>query len=201
MLSRNLKIITLSLLLLFFLLFAINFKILAICLLLFLVGYCANKLLKRKIGIVNRDIIDFMHDVRRNFDKLIIGDEIKSARENLSNSLCFMHSGRTLFASYLYLIHFYSYLREDGDGKVYIYFSNKTRNKMYVSIFDILVFHRVVRMRFKASSILIDRYPLLFYFKKFRNEHYFVDKREMPIEDRIQEFCKLRNIKVKLIKK
>lgn len=185
----------------FLFLYFINIKIFAVCILLCLIGYGTNKLLKRKIEIANKDMIDFMHDSRRNFDKLIIGDATKAVIENSSNSLCFIHSGRTLFASYLYLIHFFSFLREDGYGKVYIYFSNKTRNKMYVSIFDILVFHRVVRMRFKASSTLIDRYPLLFYLKKFRNEHYFVDKREMSIEDRIQEFCKLRNIKVELIKK
>lgn len=196
------KIITLGVLLLVFLfLYFVKIKVFAVGLLLCLIGYGTNKLLKRKIGIANKDMIDFMHDTRRNFDKLIIGDVTKAAIENPSNSLCFIHCGRTLFASYLYLIHFYSYLREDGDGKVYIYYSNKTRYKMYVSIFDILVFHRVVRMRFKASSTLIDRYPLLFYFKKFRNKHYFVDKKEISIEDRIQDFCKLRNIKVELISK
>ena len=155
----------------------------------------------RKIKLINKDVLDFMHDARRNFDKLIIGDGRYVPGNDSPKSLTFVDSGRTLLASYLYLIHFYSYLRDDGEGKVYVYASLKNKDNMSVSIFDIFAFHRVIRMRLNATSPIIDSFPIFFLLKKFRNKHYFIDSNNLSIEDRIIEFCKLRNIKVELIKR
>lgn len=165
------------------------------------IGYASNKVLRKKIRLANKNIIDFMNDSRRNFDNLILGDTRLALVEDSSKSLYFVHRGRTLFASYLYLIHYFSYLRDDGEGKVYVYSSQSDEDSMYVSIFDIFAYHRLVRMRLNATSQMIDRFPLFFYFKRFRNIHYFIDGRKLSVEDRIIEFCNLRNIKVELIRK
>lgn len=179
----------------------INITIAVALLVISIIGYVSNKMLMRKIKLINKDVLDFMHDARRNFDKLIIGDGRYVPGNDSPKSLTFVDSGRTLLASYLYLIHFYSYLRDDGEGKVYVYASLKNKDNMSVSIFDIFAFHRVIRMRLNATSPIIDSFPIFFLLKKFRNKHYFIDSNNLSIEDRIIEFCKLRNIKVELIKR
>lgn len=179
----------------------INITIAVALLIISIIGYVSNKMLMRKIKLINKDVLDFMHDARRNFDKLIIGDGRYVPGNDSPKSLTFVDSGRTLLASYLYLIHFYSYLRDDGEGKVYVYASLKNKDNMSVSIYDIFAFHRVIRMRLNATSPIIDSFPIFFLLKKFRNKHYFIDSNNLSIEDRIIEFCKLRNIKVELIKR
>lgn len=179
----------------------INITIAVALLIIGIIGYVSNKMLMHKIKLINKDVLDFMHDSRRSFDKLIIGDGRYVTGNDSPKSLTFVDSGRTLFASYLYLIHFYSYLRDDGEGKVYVYVSLKNKDNMSVSIFDIFAFHRVIRMRLNATSSIIDSFPIFFLLKKFRNKHYFIDSKKLSVEDRIIEFCKLRNIKVELIKR
>ena len=40
------------------------------------IGYASNKVLRKKIRLANKNIIDFMNDSRRNFDNLILGAEL-----------------------------------------------------------------------------------------------------------------------------
>ena len=161
--------------------------------------YSINRYFKYRIHIVNKDIINFMTDTKRDFDVLIIGKPLKNKPEDLRNKriLTFTHKKRTLFASYLYLIHNFSYLKEDGNGIVYI-LSDKDENKNHVTIFDLLSYHKVIRMKLKADSSFITRFPIFFYFKKFKNKEFFIEE-NIPLRNRIKTFCEERNIKVKII--
>lgn len=140
-----------------------------------------------------------MEDPRRNFDTLIIGQPLLPNDKIEGNSrLTFTHNKRSLFASYLYLIHNYSYLREDGKAKVYIIISNM-QDSMSFTIFDIYSFHRVIKMRLKVNSILINRLPILFYFKKFNGSLFFLDQEKIDLKERIETFCRERNLNLTFI--
>lgn len=166
--------------------------------------YVCNRNVKNKIQKVNTDSIDFMNDKRRNFDALIIGNSESHSLDAFKDMryLCFIRHGQTLFASYLYLIHYYSYLREDGLGTVFILGSHPcTESEMHATVFDIASFHRVIKMRLKASSPLITKLPLIFLWKKFDGRSFFVDDKHLSMEDRIKVFCAERNLKVIFIEK
>lgn len=165
--------------------------------------YFINRYFKYKIHIINKDIINFMTDTRRDFDVLVIGKPLKNNPKELTQKkvLTFTHKKRTLFASYLYLIHNFSYLKEDGNGTVYILSDgdeDKNLNKNYVTIFDLLSYHKVIRMKLKADSPFITRFPIIFYFKKFKNKEFFIEE-NISLRNRIKTFCEERNLKVKII--
>lgn len=164
-----------------------------------IIFYLLNSTLKKYITYVNKDLIHFMEDSRRNFDTLIIGQPLLPNDKIEGNSrLTFTHNKRSLFASYLYLIHNYSYLREDGKAKVYIIISN-LQDSMSFTIFDIYSFHRVIKMRLKVNSIFINRLPILFYFKKFNGSLFFLDQEKIDLKDRIETFCRERNLNLTFI--
>lgn len=54
------------------------------------IGYASNKVLRKKIRLANKNIIDFMNDSRRNFDNLILGDTRLALVEDSSKSLYFV---------------------------------------------------------------------------------------------------------------
>lgn len=164
-----------------------------------IIFYLLNSKLKKNIRYINKDLIHFMEDPRRNFDTLIIGQPLLPNDKIEGNSrLTFTHNKRSLFASYLYLIHNYSYLREDGKAKVYIIISNM-QDSMSFTIFDIYSFHRVIKMRLKVNSILINRLPILFYFKKFNGSLFFLDQEKIDLKERIETFCRERNLNLTFI--
>ena len=71
----------------------------------------------------NSNRINFMKDKRRNFDTIIIGKrpyKDKGIQRETVSILNLTNKRRSFFASYLILIHYYSYLREDGKGIIYI---------------------------------------------------------------------------------
>lgn len=179
-----------------------NFTILSIYTILVMLIFIINELLKRYIKVANKCLINFMNDSHRNYDAIIIGRPLKS--ENRSkikekNILSFIDRRRTLFASYIYLIHQYSYLREDGKGKVYIVISDKdVDNSCYVTITDIYSFHPVIKGKFNVRYSL--KFPLLFFYKKYRCSDFFVNDIYISLEERIIRFCHERNLKLEIIK-
>ena len=96
--------------------FIFNVIFLSIYVALLILLFIINKLLKRYIIVANQCLINFMNDNHRNYDAIVIGKPLKSKNKNRikeTNILSFIDRRRTLFASYIYLIHQYSYLRED----------------------------------------------------------------------------------------
>lgn len=179
-----------------------NVTILSIYIALIILLFIINKLIKRKIRLANKCLIDFMLDNHRNYDAIVIGRPIKSENRNLikeKNILSFIDSRRTLFASYIYLIHQYSYLREDGKGKVYIITSNKDiENNYYATITDVYSFHPVIKRKFNVGYSL--KFPLLYFYKKYRCNDFFVNDTNISLEERIAKFCYERNLKLEIIK-
>ena len=179
-----------------------NITILCIYIALTILSYIINNLLKRKIIASNKCLINFMIDNHRNYDAIIIGKPLKSENRYLikeKNILSFIDSRRTLFASYIYLIHQYSYLREDGKGKVYIITSNKDiENNYYATITDVYSFHPVIKRKFNVGYSL--KFPLLYFYKKYRCNDFFVNDTNISLEERIAKFCHERNLKLEIIK-
>lgn len=173
----------------------VSFLLVASC------GYFHNKLLKKHIRKANKNVIDFMCDSHRNFDAIIIGQPL--THESMmkikgKNVLTFTHKKRTLFASYLFLIHQYSYLREDGQGVIYIVLSEKDTDKeLYATIYDVCCFHPVIKKKLNVGVAL--KYPILFYYKKFRAKDFFVDNNDISIRERISRFCLERNLNIEFI--
>lgn len=164
--------------------------------------YFSNRLLKKYIRDANYENIKYMVDSRRNFDAIVIGQPLTGEgvkKVKGTSILSFTRHNRTLFASYLFLIHQYSYLREDGKGIIYIVSSSNdaTEKEMYVTIIDAWSFHPVIKKRLNVTWAL--RYPLFSYWKKFYAKNFFVDKGKMPLQNRIILFCKERGIKVEFI--
>lgn len=186
--------------LIIYLIFNVIFLSIYVALLILL--FIINKLLKRYIIVANQCLINFMNDNHRNYDAIVIGRPLKSENRNLikeKNILSFIDSRRTLFASYIYLIHQYSYLREDGKGKVYIITSNKdVDNNYYVTLTDVYSFHPVIKRKFNVKYSL--NFPLLYFYKKYRCNDLFVNDTYMSLEERIVKFCHERNLKLEIIK-
>lgn len=156
---------------------------------------------KRFVSELNNNCINFMRDKRRNFDTIIIGKPPRKEKEistNTINLLKLTNTKRSFFASYLILIHYYSYLREDGKGIIYI-FKSKKNEENYVTIYDWIHFHPVIKSKLKLNNQIINRLPLFFYFRKFKVKDFFIDKADLSIEERILIFCQERNLNIKII--
>ena len=178
---------------------AFKFFVLVLTVALLAVALLSNELMKKYIRKENATTIDFMSDSRRNFDALVIGHPLRPENKRRIKGdmvLYFTRKHRTLFASYLYLIHQYSYLREDGKGTIYIV-SPPTDRQTYASLIDVYSFHPVVKKRLNVANSL--RFPILFYLRKFREKQFFVDGKDIPIRERIEIFCKERNLKLEFI--
>lgn len=164
--------------------------------------YNCNKLLKIYIRNVNDENIEYMVDARRNFDAIVIGEPLKGEaikRVKGTSILSFTRHNRTLFASYIFLIHQYSYLREDGEGVIYIVSPTNGNNEkeMYVKIIDAWSFHPVIKKRLNITLAL--QYPLFTFWKKFYVKNFFLDDEKISLKNRIIMFCQERGIKVEFI--
>ena len=163
--------------------------------------WLSNKLLKRHIRLTNCEKIDYMNDKRRNFDAIVIGlplNDIDQSKIKGKSILSFTHPKRTLFASYLFLIHQYSYLREDGKGTIYISSLSDTHEEQnYVTIMDVYNFHPVINKRLNVGLSL--RYPIFFYRKKFHARKFFRDGNKISIKERMIDFCKERGINIEFL--
>ena len=158
-----------------------------------------NGLLLRHICKANASIINFMNDNRRNFDAIVIGQPIAPSNQKkiIGKKILYLtHKGRTAFASYLFLIHQYSYLREDGNGIVYIV-SSTSDQRMYARLVDVYSFHPVIKSRLNVGRAL--DCPILSWMRKFGTRHYFIDGKNTPIRERIEQFCDERKIRVEFI--
>lgn len=197
--KKKILILVITLLIAFFLGYFVKIYLSIFFVLTLIFAYVINRQVKRTIYCANRNIIDFMRDSQRNFDILIIGKKginKKFKFDKESKILNLTQKKRSLFASYLFLIHNYSYLREDGKGTVYIATDNIHDNRLTVTIFDIFSFHPVIKMKLNAASSLIETFPVLYYFKKIRNKDFFTDGANVSIKERIDSFCKARNLNI-----
>lgn len=137
--------------------------------------------------------IFYMKDTRRNFDKLIIGD-VKKTRNN-SSELILSEKRMSFFTCYLYLIHYYSYLKEGGE--VILYPSNN--NQFEVTLQDLYYFHPVIRERLGVHNYYTRiRFPIIYIFMKIDGRQYNTNFLRENLEDSINVFCKERNITVKI---
>lgn len=160
--------------------------------------YLTNKSFQSKL---KNNCINFMQDKRRNFDIIIIGKPLRknsSIQIDSTKTLYLTNRKRSLFASYLILLHYYSYLREDGKGIIYI-IRKKDEEKNYITIYDWIYFHPVIKSRLKMSNKLLYKIPLLYCYKKFKINNFFIDKKNTSLENRIYTFCQERYLNVKII--
>lgn len=179
--------------------FGLEWNILGGIFVILLLAVILNGLLRKYISKANASIINFMKDNQRNFDAIVIGQPIAPCNQKRVTGkriLYFTHKGRTIFASYLFLIHQYSYLREDGNGIVYIVSSTRDK-RMYARLVDVYSFHPVIKSRLKVGWSL--NYPILFWARNFGTRHYFIDGKDIPLRDRIEQFCRERKIRVEFI--
>lgn len=149
----------------------------------------------------NSNRINFMKDKRRNFDTIIIGRrpyKNKGIQTDTVSILNLTNRRRSFFASYLILIHYYSFLREDGKGIIYI-IKNKKNEENYITIYDWIHFHSVIKSKLKLNNQIINRFPLFFCYWKFKVKDFFIDKADLSIEERIFIFCQERNLNFKII--
>lgn len=166
-----------------------------------LIVYFINKGFISELNNNNNNRTNFMKDKRRNFDTIIIGRYPYKDKGILTNTVSVLNltnRRRSLFASYLILIHYYSYLREDGKGIIYIIKSKKNEEN-YITIYDWIHFHPVIKSRLKLNNQIIYRFPLLFCYWKFKVKDFFIDRADFSIEERILIFCQERNLKFKII--
>lgn len=160
--------------------------------------YFANKYF---LSHLNNSRINFMKDKRRNFDTIIIGrpsEKENRIQTNTTDVLNLTNRKRSLFASYLFLIHYYSFLREDGKGMIYI-IKNRKEEENYITIYDWVHFHSVIKSRLKLNNRFINRIPLLFCCRKFKIKDFFIDKKGLSLEKRILTFCQERQLNIKII--
>lgn len=158
--------------------------------------FLVNQFLKNRLyRNYSRQTIFYMKDTRRNFDKLIIGD-VKKTRNN-SSELVLSEKRMSLFSCYLYLIHYYSYLKEEG-GEVILCPSNN--KKFEVTLQDLYYFHPVIRERLGVHNFYTRiRYPIIFIHKKIDGSQYNTIFLRDNLEDSINVFCKERNITIKIL--
>lgn len=141
--------------------------------------------------------IDYLNDKRRDFDTIVIGKPM-DLEEISSKVLYFTHERRTLFSSYLFLIHNYSYLREDGEGLIIINTKDMECEDNYITIFDYKCFHPVINMKLGLNPRLLNAVPLVYFFKKFRANNFF--GKQTDLMELMTIFCKERNLKIQFIK-
>lgn len=173
-------------------LFVIIYILLSICFLLLntMVSWDVNRIKKTQR-------IDYLNDKRRDFDILVIGKPMVLANDG-SKVLYFTHERRTLLSSYLFLIHNFSYLREDGEGLIIINTKDMECEDNYITIFDYKCFHPVINMKFGLNTRLLNAVPLLYCFRKFRASNYF--EKHIDLMSVMTDFCKERNLKIQFIK-
>lgn len=155
-----------------------------------------NWILKKQLSQVNQRPIR----KERNFDALVIGLPINKELERKIQGqriLSFTHQHRSLFASYLYLIHQYSYLKESGNGKIYIVCSNSEKSQNDASLCDVYNLHPVIIKRLNAN--FVKQFPILYLLRKFHSNDYFIDGSKIPIKERIISFCMERKINLEFV--
>lgn len=169
---------------LFFICFALLFYINKIC-----QFYISNYIKNRNI--------DFMKDSRRNFDYLILGIPFNTG-DMLDGKtfLDFSNSNASLFSTYLYLIHFCSYLRDDGKGVVVINCKHM-KDSISVSLIDLCFYHLVVKMQLGVSNYnMMRRFPVFFLLKRISGEQYVNDHKISNLGQSIFDFCRERNLRL-----
>lgn len=181
--------------------YATKFVEFSVFLLIIIIGLIINSIIILHLRKANKNNINFMMDSRRNFDAIVIGQPLtKGSIKKIKGDkvLYFTHKKRTLFASYLFLIHQYSYLREDGLGTIYINSSkDKENNELYATIYDVYSFHPIIKNKLGVGLAL--KFPIIFYYKKFRSKDFFIDNKYIPIKERILQFCLERNLNIEFI--
>lgn len=175
-----------------------NILLVIIYVLLIISFLLLNMMVARAVNRIKKtQRIDYLNDKRRDFDILVIGKPME-LEENGSKVLYFTHERRTLFSSYLFLIHNYSYLREDGKGLIIINTRDMECEYNYITVFDYKCFHPVINMKLGLNTRLLNAVPFAFYFKKFRAYNFF-DK-QTDLREIMTNFCKERNLKIQFIK-
>ena len=196
---KRIRLISIALMAFAIFSFSLEWNVLGCILVTLFLTIILNGLLRKYISKANASIINFMNDNQRNFDAIVIGQPISPYNQRKVSGkriLYLTHKGRTIFASYLFLIHQYSYLREDGKGIVYIV-SSTNDQRMYARLVDVYSFHPVTKNRLNVGRAL--NYPILFWMRRFGTSQYFIDGKDTPIRKRIEQFCKERKIKVEFI--
>lgn len=161
----------------------------------------SNLLLRKKIKQeASFQNISFMKDNRRHFDAIVIGKPVKNSSSLPQNTLFYVNHNRSIFASYLFLIHFYSYLKEDGKGVIYLNNIN-TSDTNFVTIWDLKFLHPVVlNYQLGLRNLkMINRFPLIFIFHHFDVHNYLKEHHFSNTNDRIKTFCEERNLNYKFV--
>lgn len=193
----KIKIGVLLLIFFLFLLFMELYVTSVILILILTISYYLNKHIKRKVtNFRKRMCIDFMNDNRRNFDLIKIGMPFVSGSEKFGKSVLDLTSqNQSMLATYLFLIHNFSYLSEDSDSQIEIKLNLDSRNR--ISLSEISCFHIVLLKSLGIKNLYwLYNFPIIYRFVPLRVNY---NLSEQDIKNQISKFCVDRNINFKYI--
>lgn len=192
------RVILLFIVVLFVTLICLDLYILGLLLFISFVSlYLLNRYEKIKITDFKREkCIDFMSDKRRNFDLIKIGLPFVSDSENERKLVLDITSqNQSIFATYLFLIHNFSYLSEDSGSQIEIKLNRDSRIR--ISLSEISCFHIVTLKSLGIKNLyLLENFPIIYYIFPLKvNYNIF----EEDIKNKIDKFCVERKINFKFI--
>jgi len=144
-------------------------------------------------------------DVDRNYDYLLIGEPWNYKGEIKGKVISFFFPNHSMLASYELTRRLFSLLKE-GTGTLVISCKEEYLDSKAISVLDIPYLHETQQHKYGIRHAKLKTY-LPFMFAPLATLRYFLSANNMKAEEvslddyhRIAEFCKVRNIKLEIIK-